>query len=90
MFSFENVMQVTNHMEFMEEQLPCHHVLVGIMQAATTVNPYEEDGAALVSHKQLWIFAVRHDCFTSPVEVNSLPQCPPASSLTSILEKDGE
>ena len=59
MFSFENVREIVNHVHkdnfkgFIERMLPNHHVSVGHIQAAATVNPYDHDGAALVSHGRL-------------------------------------
>ena len=79
MFSFENVREIVNHVHkddfkgFIEHMLLNHHVSVGHVQAAVTVNPYNQDGAALVSHGRLWIFAVHKDKFADVLEVDSLP-----------------
>ena len=96
MFSYENVREITQHVhkedfeKFITTMLPAHHVSIGHVQAATTANPYDHDGAALVSHARLWIFAVRKDLFEAPLEVSDLPQCPPATSCAHVMEQDGE
>ena len=96
MFSFENVREIVNHVHkddfkgFIERMLPNHHVSVGHVQAAATVNPYDQEGAALVSHMRLWIFAVRKDKFADILEVDSLPRCEPAGNAEHVMEKDCE
>ena len=96
MFSYKNVREITQHVhkedfeKFITTMLPAHHVSIGHVQAATTANPYDHDGAALVSHARLWIFAVRKDLFEAPLEVSDLPQCPPATSCAHVMEQDGE
>ena len=68
----------------MVEALPDHHVSVGIIQAATTVDPYLPKGTALVSHRQLWCTAVLKKYFHAAVEVDSLEQCfPPRTPSAS-------
>ena len=94
-FSYENVLELRDYFPsadfeaFMVEALPNHHISVGIVQAATTVDPYVSGGAALVSHKRLWCIAVLKKYFHDAVEVGSMEQCFPAKNAEDIRERDG-